>query len=290
MEPNTTNESIRVEEGTDKIEQTSGTSDESDYVDEDYARHGTKREFTISSEQWDVFINKMNSTNLVTEWMPHLFVRTSANEIGGRQMLQTCYWDELGTRWRGAPWPATERLVPLELKAQQRGTRFECTNANGPGTITIYSPNDDEMDGQYWTRKVLGKIENNDYEFSRSNRAIPRCVRQLKVNTLEEMTHFFKTDLLSTLACFCRNLLPTLNLKGHVSHLFIPQLGDPNESVFVAPISRGQLGGVTLIQMDGTDYSLKTGKRVGYKRVRDVFEVVTEGWCLERIDDDALVG
>ena len=90
-------------------------------------------------------------------------------------MLQTYYSDELGIRWRGAPWPASERLVLLKLKAQQKGTRFKCTNADGPGTITLYTPDygDDEMDGQYWTRKVLGKIENNNYEFSRSNRAIP---------------------------------------------------------------------------------------------------------------------
>ena len=222
--------------------------------------------------------------------MPHLFVRTTRNEIGGGQILQSDYWDEMGTGWRGVRWPATERVFSAKSKGEKQGVVFESTNAEGSGKITVYNQDDEEMDGQYWTRQVLGIWRNSAFEFAKSNGAIPWCVRQLNMSTLEEMARFFKTDPLPTLAYYCRTPHHTLNVKGHISHLFGKELADPNESLYVAPMPRCKLEGVTLIGIGGSDYSLKTGKRVGYERVGEVYEVVEEGGSVERIDDDALVG
>ena len=271
-------------------------NDESDHAESDaewereMELRGTVREFTIPHIEWEEFKSGIHTTRLVTKWMPHLFVRTTRNEIGGGQILQSDYWDETGTGWAGLCWPATERVFSAKLKEDRKGIAFECTNAEGPGTITVYNQHGGEMDGRYWTRQVLGIWPNSAYEFSKSNGAIPRCIRQLKMSTLEEMARFFRTDLLSTLAYYCRTPHWKLNVKGHISHLFAKELADPNECVYVTPMPRGKLEGVTLIRIDGSDYSLKTGKRVGYERVGEVYEVVEEGGSVERIDDDALVG
>lgn len=79
---------------------------------------------------------------------------------------------------------------------------------------------------------------------------------------LEEMARFFKMDLLSTLAYYFRTGDRVLNVNGHIGLLFAEEFADPNESVYVAPMPRSKLEGVTLIGIDGSDYWLKTGKRV----------------------------
>lgn len=45
--------------------------------------------------------------------------------------------------------PYSEHLsCPVASTLNQRGTAFECTNAEGPGTIAVYNQSDDILDGQ----------------------------------------------------------------------------------------------------------------------------------------------
>lgn len=243
---------------------------------------------TVSAQLREEF-KQCDSNHLVSAWVNHVVLMTTDGAIGAGILLEDSYDPDMGLLFGAAGHPrVTRRVSSVSSTCQQKYPQYACVSECGTYKFNVYSA--EPLKTTCWIKRLLAVDPISNAYAWKTNGAISKCVRQLRINSIDDMAKLVNCNPLVLIAYLIRSNVGAVYIAGQNCYLLCDTEAEDKGCLVAKPMKRHILEGVTLLNVEGRDYSLSKGLPVCYVKNGELWHVQHGSSGELRVDPEAVLG
>ena len=213
-----------------------------------------------------------DSNHLISAWVNRVVIMTTDGVVGAGMLFEDSYDPNMGLLFGAAGDPfVTQRVRRVYSACQQKYPLYVCVSECEAYKSNVYS--EEPLHATCWIKRLLAVDPLSNAYAWKTNQAIMKCVRQLKINSIDDMAKLVNCHPFVLIAYLVRSSVGAVRIAGQNCYLLCKTEAEDEGCLVAKPMRRNLLEGVTLINVQDRDYSLSTGRAVCYVKNGELWHV-----------------